>query len=607
MGEKKWREAASRSLLQEAQLMHESRRLAEAKSLYRQALEIDPSPEAWRGLGVLAREVGALDAAALSFANAVALSPESPLAPDLLVQEAEILQRLGRESDAVTRLQAACRLRPSDGVAWERLGIAQQSLGNISSAADSYRQACRLTPRAGARVKLATLVSPIIGSRESLRAERACIEAELDTLLADDTLHMDDPMREAVWTNFYLAFHAENNRALQTKYSSLYRRMCPSLDYVAPHCVRPRRAGGRIRVGLISSFFHNHSIGRTSRGLFAGFARAEFEVTAIFVEPVIDDDYSRFIRQHAERSLVVPDDLAEARRLIEALELDVLFYQDIGMEPFTRFLAFSRLAPVQCVSFGHPDTTGIPSMDYFVSSDLYELPVAQTHYSEDLFLLRDLGSLAYYYRPLVPQPLKTRAAFGLAADDHIYICPQNLFKFHPDMDSLIAGILRRDPRGKLLVIEGRSKNWTGLMRRRWAAAMPDVLDRIVFLPRQESPEYVNLIALADVMLDTVHFNGMNTSLEALSVGTPVVTLPGEFQRGRHSQAMYRKMGIAQCVAADAANYIDLAVRLGTDRAYRATISQEIMLRSSVLFENIEVVHEFERFFREAVARRDAGE
>ena len=579
--------------------MHEARRLAEAKDLYRQSLEIEPSPEAWHGLGVLAREVGALDVAAQSFAQAAALMPDSPLAPDLLIQEAEVLQQMGRLADSVASLQAACRLRPADGAAWERLGIAQQMLGDTTAAADSYRRACATRP--GARVKLATLVSPIIRSREAMLAERARVDAELEQLLADDALRAGPLVPAAMWTNFYLAFHGENDRALQLKYAALYRHLYPTLEYVAAHCARPRGASGRIRVGLLSKFFRNHSIGRTSRGLFAGFDRAAFEVTAIFVAPAIDDEYSRFIRAHAERSIVVPEDLAEARRMIESLELDVLFYQDIGMEPFSYFLACSRLAPVQCVSFGHPDTTGIPTMDYFVSNDRYESPEAQAHYSEKLFLLHDLGSLAYYYRPALPQPLKPRSTFGLAPDDHLYICPQNLFKFHPDMDALIAGILRRDPRGKLVAIEGRTENWTALMHRRWADAMPDVIDRIVFLPRQASPEYVNLIALADAMLDTVHFNGMNTSLEAFSVGTPVVTLPGEFQRGRHTQAMYRKMGIGECIAGDAAGYIDLAVRLGTDPEYRRNIHLEIMNRNDVLFEDIAVVREFERFFREAVA------
>src|SRR5262249_49817571 len=148
-----------------------------------------------------------------------------------------------------------------------------------------------------------------------------------------------------------------------------------------------------------------------------------------------------------------------------------------------------------------------------------------------------LGSLAYYYRPNVPKEHKRRTDFGLRDDDHIYICPQNLFKLHPDMDELIAGILRRDSLAKLVVLEGRIEHWTELLRRRWNAVMPDVVDRLLFLPRQNPVDYVALITVADVMLDTLHFNGMNSSLDAMCVGTPVVTLPGEFQRGRHTQAM----------------------------------------------------------------------
>src|SRR5208337_1279441 len=95
-------------------------------------------------------------------------------------------------------------------------------------------------------------------------------------------------------------------------------------------------------------------------------------------------------------------DFYRAREQIAALALDILFYQDIGMEPTSFFLAFARLAPVQCVSFGHPNTTGIPNMDYFVSNDLFEPPDAPSHYSERLILLHDLPTLAYYYKPPLP-------------------------------------------------------------------------------------------------------------------------------------------------------------------------------------------------------------
>ncbi len=602
MGQGKRRAAAGELLLRRAQEMHEANRLAEAKDLYRQSLERDPGQaRAWLGLGTLALQVGLAEAACQALAKAVSLAPA---VPESRLRYAKALQDLGHIEQAIEELRAACNLRPDDAVGWESLGIAQQSRGDSEGALQSYERAFALAPRAGTRIKLATLISPIIRSREALRAERARLEAGLERLLADPTLRLDDPIAAALWSNFYLAFHGLNDRELQAGFARLYRQACPSLDFVAPHCARPRAPGGRLRVGLISRFFHNHSIGRTSRGLFARLSRERFEVTAIFVAPTVDDDYSRDIRAQAERSLVVPQDLAEARRLIGALELDVLFYQDIGMEPFTYFLAYSRLAPVQCVSFGHPDTTGIPAMDYFVSNDLYEGPEAAGHYSERLVLLRDLGTLAFYYRPELPQPMKSRADFGLAAGDHLYICPQNLFKFHPDMDDLIAAILRRDVHGRLVVIEGRIGHWTDLIRARWQAAMPDVVDRIDFLPRQNPRDYVNLIAVADVMLDTVHFNGMNTSLEALAVGTPVVTLPGEFQRGRHTQAMYRKMGLPDCIAADPEQYAAIATRLGMDSDFRTAIRQEILERNAVLFEDIRVVREFERFFLEASARVD---
>src|SRR5207237_3541625 len=117
------------------------------------------------------------------------------------------------------------------------------------------------------------------------------------------------------------------------------------------------------------------------------------------VPPLRDDDMSRRSRAASDRALALPAELEAARRAIAALELDVLFYQDIGMEPFTYFLAYSRLAPVQCTSFGHPDTTGVAAVDYFVSSDLFEPANAAEHYSERLFLLQNAGTLAYYSRP----------------------------------------------------------------------------------------------------------------------------------------------------------------------------------------------------------------
>jgi predicted O-linked N-acetylglucosamine transferase (SPINDLY family) len=117
-----------------------------------------------------------------------------------------------------------------------------------------------------------------------------------------------------------------------------------------------------------------------------------------------------------------------------------------------------------------------------------------------------------------------------------------------------------------------------------------------FLPRQSGADFASLIDACDVMLDTPHFNGMNTSLEAFALGVPVVTSPTELQRGRHTTGMYRKMGFMECVAQTGEDYVRLALRLGRDTDYRRHVRGEIRQRSEALFEDRRAVEQFERFF-----------
>ncbi len=589
---------SAEQLLMQARAAHELGQLQQAEQSYRQVIAIDPrQADAWLGMGLIARQAGASAAAVESLTRAVAFAPQSG---EFRMHLAWTLQEQGRMADACGHWQIACTGRPQDPVCWESLGIALQAMGRSDEALAAYARADTLHPTLSLRAKQAALISPIIASSEAMLCERARMQQSLDRLDTAALPRIVDPIEAGLWTNFYLAYHGLPNRDLQQQTARTYLQICPALAHVAAHCRHPRRPG-RIRVGLISQFFHNHSIGRTSKGLFAHLDREMFEVSAIFIAPKVDDDYSGFIIRNAEHHRVVPQQLDEARRQIGALELDILFYQDIGMEPFSYFLAYSRLAPIQCVSFGHPDTTGIPTMDWWVSNDLYEIDNADSHYSERLFRLRGLGSLAYYYRPQLPERPKSRLDHGLAAHDHLYICPQNLFKFHPDMDALLAAILHADPCGKLLLVQAKIAHWDRLLKQRFMASMPDVIDRIVFMPRMNTADYVNLIALSDVMLDTVHFNGMNTSLEAFSVGTPVVTLVGEFQRGRHTQAMYRRMGLDDAICHSAEDCIAMALRLGRDASARAALSERILSNNHVLFEDEAVVREFERFFQSCAA------
>ena len=583
-------------LLKDAQSVYRAGRFQESKLLFEQVLKLEPNQAiAWKGLGAIALAAGALRAAVNILVKSLELDPTDVEARQ---HYAHALQGAGEIESALLQWHLICQQVSDNADYLESLGVLLQAVGDRAEAAAAYAQAQGLKPSLALRAKMATLLSPVVASREAIQQERSEMGAQLQALCDEDHAGslIADPMGAALWTNFYLAYHGLPNRALQAQTAQMYARLVPSLNYVAPVRETKAHPTGKIRIGLISQFFHNHSIGRTSRGLFEQLSKERFDVTAIFIAPTVDDEYAKFIRQHADRSVVVPQDLKLARAAIVAEGLDILFYQDIGMEPFSYFLAFSRLAPVQCVSFGHPDTTGLPAIDCFISSTLFELPEAAAHYTERLYLLQDVGAPAYYYRPRLPEILKNRADFGLSDTDRIYLCPQNLFKIHPDMDDLLGAILRKDAGGKLVLISGKIQQWTEHLRRRWATSLPDVMDRIVFLPRQSSPDYLNLIALADVMLDTVHFNGMNTSLEAFAVGTPVVTWPTELQRGRHTQAMYRQMGLGDWVAPTAAAYVGLAVSLANSPEERLRLQREIQARSGCLFEDRRVIQELERCF-----------
>lgn len=506
-----------------------------------------------------------------------------------------LLQDLGSAEPAQSHYELAARAQPTLFGAAHNAGKLAAGFGQVERARRYLGQAHGLRPPDGLSMQLELVTKAIHDSTESIAQARERFQQGLDRLIAEPP-RIEDPLNKVDLTTFYLAYHGVCNRSLHMKLAQAFIAAVPGLEWRAPHCDAASRRGGRIRVGFLSRFLRTHSIGKVARGLVSELSREHFEVFVLNIPPVTMDDTARFIQAHADHWLTLEDDLSAARKQIAALELDILFYQDIGMEPYSYLLAFGRLARVQCVSYGHPDTTGIPNMDYYVSNDLYEPPGAAAHYSERLAELHALPTLAYYFRPTLAGPMPTRAELGLPTDAHLYVCAQTLFKLHPDIDGILRGILEQDGSGRVVLFGGECSEWSVRLMRRFRRAMPGVADRIQFLARQPYDRFLQVLGAADVALDTLHFNGMNTSIDAFSVGTPVVTMPTGLQRGRFTQAMYRTMEIDWGVARDADEYVALAIEAATDRERQRTLRRSILERNHLLFEDRRAVAEFERFF-----------
>lgn len=510
---------------------------------------------------------------------------------------AEILNHLGNAfQDAGDQIQAldsyerATKADPSFGPALQNLGYLLVNRGRTDEGVEYLRQAQATSPAPVNRVLIATALPVIYESTDDVRDRRERLEAQISDLAVGGV--EIDTTNTLVPTSFFVAYHGHNDRPIAQSLGRVYRG--PDLT-----ANRTRtKSADRPRIGFLSAYFRDHTIGRLNVGRIAGLSHERFETVVLSIGRHRDPTAARF-EEAAERFVPLPRDVAAARQTIAEQDLDLLFFTEVGMDALSYTLAYSRMAPVQCATWGHPTTTGSEHMDLFLSSDLLEIPDADAHYTEAL--LRPPTLATFYERPVAPEPRGSRAELGLDTEARLYACPQTLYKLHPEFDRVLAEILRRDPDGLLLLIEGRAAEWTALLRERFARTMPDVTDRIRWLKPLPREDFLRLLGVVDVVLDPTHFGGGNSTYEALAMGTPVVTLPGDLLRNRISRALYAKAGYMDLVADDEEAYIELAVRLGRDADWRASVRAEIADARDALFDDPDELVDFEDALAAALA------
>ena len=614
-----------------------------AVAAYRQSVALNPgNADAWMEMGLVLNRLDQLDNALEALRRAVLAKPDYALA---YYNFGCVLDRAGHADKAIDVYQEAARLKPNFVEAYHALagsckrlndfdgavknyrraidtakvggkdfapahgGLANtlRELGHAAEARKTYARAIALDPEnAGFMVK-AALVLPVIPESTGEIADARKAYADAVAALRAEGFSLTDPYGEVGVTNFYLAYHELDDRSLQEAVAAMFLEACPALSWTAPHCEAPLKKKKRLKIGICSVFMRDHTLGKLTLGTLKTLSRDRFEVVLFrLLGAGGEDEVAAAIDAAADRVVQTPMNLAAARDIIAGEAPDILFYPDIGMDPFTYFLAFSRLAPVQMTSWGHPDTTGIPNMDYFLSSEGMEPEESALHYSERLVKLKDLTT--YYFRPKPPAREYGRGDFGLPENGRLYLFPQTLFKIHPDFDRVFGDLLERDPEGHLVLIDDPfGGHWRDLLMQRLRAAIPEAAGRVLFVPKAPLEDYFGLLTVADAVLDAPTFSGGNSSIEAFSLGVPIVTWPGGFARGRITYACYQQMGIKDLIAGDAGEYVDLAIRLAGDRAFREKMCERILGQVSKLFENAKMIRELEDFLHAAYDSRRISE
>ena len=541
--------------------------------------------------GALLERAGKDADARESYAAARRLDAGASLALHLLNRGRHYLN-LNASAQAERCLLLAHRLQPGAAAPLEMLGFAGYVSGDTESARAWYDRAlaCATPEEAGAIAinRLINTIPQIARSAQAIDASRERFAQELDALRGTAPA-LVDPLAQVNRTAFFLAFQGRNDRELNARLADLFLRACPALGHVAAHAAGPLAVSGRRpRVGFVSMNLGRQSVGVWYRSLVRMIIESErFDCVLFTFGPDVD---ARLAAAAALRGCHVTLDgtLEQARARIGAATPDVLIHTDVGMHPFPYFLAFSRLAPVQALLVGHPDTSGIPALDYFVSNVFQDGAAAQVHYSERLVRLPRIAVLVEAIAP--PASPLARHELGLADGTRYYLCPMMLQKMHPDFDAAIAAILRRDPQGELLLFADRERPlWQARLEERFAGAMPDLADRIVFRPFARREEFQSLLIEADCVLDPFHFSGGVTTHTALALGVPVITLGGDLFRASMSAGIYAQAGIADCVANSREQYVELALGFAADRERRARVRAKIIAGHARIFDTRDAV------------------
>ncbi len=597
---------------------HDAGRLAQAEAAYREVLDAEPQHvDALHFLGFLAFQRAEHRRATELIARALALNPSNARAQHNL---GNAHLALGEHERAAACFRQALELQPDFLEARYNLGIACRSLGRRDEAAACFAEAIRLQPQAAeAHYALGHLHADDDRVDEALRCFREALRLRPDYAEARWSIAMaqlpqvcqaaDEPARRRSafadelaglerWFDdsrpaqghaavgaaqpFSLAYQEEPNRELLERHGRLCARLMTQWrEAQGIPAARPRRRGAPLRVGVVSAQFHNHSVWHAlAKGWFAELDRSRFALYAFHLGTARDAE-TEFAAQRSAHFEQGARDLRDWVEAIERQQPDVLLYPEIGMDPIALRLAALRLAPLQAASWGHPETTGLPTIDCYLSAEDLEPPGAQANYSEKLVMLPHLGG---HFAPRDGGMARGDAP-EVPGRGPLLVCPGVPFKYAPQHDWIFPEIAQRLGECRFAFFT-HSALAQRLQQRLGAAFGARGLDAgrfVVFLPWLSNAAFQSLLGRADVYLDTIGFSGFNTALLAVQNGLPAVTREGRFLRGRLASGILKRLGLAELVAASEAGYVDRVEKLACDAAYRADVAARMAAARASLY------------------------
>jgi protein O-GlcNAc transferase len=596
----------------------------EAADLFEAATRDDPyNAEGWANLAVALNAIGRPEQARESADKARALKSQSSSALRAL-GKAQFDQ--GSVTEAIESYRQGVSVAGPSAPMLATYGSALLSNGLHDEAIEQFERAVELDGRyLNFRWTLAIArLKPIYMSESEIESSRSAFAKALGEVEAwyRCSEEVKEPFRVVgILQPFYIAYQPFGNRDLLSRYGAL----CTSWMTTMPADISNAggrfrtggadRARGKLRIGIVSAHVHQHSVWNAiTRGWVYNIDRTQFEIH-IFKLDVTSDRETEKAKGAVDHFQDQPKNLPEWIQAISNQDLDVLIYPEVGMHPLTLQLACLRLAPVQAASWGHPETTGLPTIDLFISADAFEPMNASENYCEELVTLPNLG---VYVEPLAPEISKPDlGSLNLPGNEPLLLCPGAPFKYSPLYDEVwvkIAGhlrksIFRRSSGGRLVFFRSGRDMMDRMLESRLRAAFEkadvEFDERVSIIPKLDRSLFFGLMRQSALMLDTLGFSGFNTALQAIECDLPVLAFEGEFMRGRLASAIMRRLDLPELVATTTQDFVQKTLDLAGDAGRRKKIRAKIIERRHILFRDTAPILALERSLTDAVARSRA--
>ena len=567
---------------------------------YESAISLDigaNKDKPYYNLGNIYRESGDFEKSINLYKKAIGINPNSVSA---YINLSISLNKNGNLKEAITCCEKAREKDPKNITALNNLGEYNQEIGNESLSIVYYKKALELDPGNLRSKWLLMNTFPVIYKNfEQVSYFKKHFEENLRSL--EDLVGKNNILKKKQIlsalnssSNFYLHYTGGDITNLQKRYGALLQKLT---KYVYPQIDRKivfNKSSKLKKVGFISSFFCEHVVSKLFKNWIIKLNKNKFK-TFVYHLGMESDHITDLIKDNSH-SFFHRTNIDIIMDKIISDQLDILIFLDIGMNPGLQILGSLRLAPIQCCAYGVPVTTGFKNIDYFLSSEIMEIDTSQKHYSEKLVKLPDLG-VDYDY----PQKIDiNNFSYKKSEKETIFINLQSNFKLLPQHDHIYFEIIKKNPKCKFWFIGTKNEYIASKFKQRLSIMSKEngllLDDYFVFYPQTSYQNYLNLIFKADVVLDSLDWSGLNTSLEAISLDKPIITLPSDLMRARHTYGILRILKMDELICDTKKAYIDLAVKLSKDSAFRDACIKKINMNKKLVFNNYKTIKFLENFF-----------